>query len=132
MYKTGVNGQLFQDNSAVTSNENHSYLLHPCHLVFNSWYVSLDRIYNFFKRSDICNVLGFLCCLYSLVYRKECEMLRSELTDQHSEDKKSALKQLNLMKDQEMEAARTGWESKIQELHQQVIQIIDDVMIRVR
>ncbi|XP_072029595.1 protein FAM184A-like [Amphiura filiformis] len=59
--------------------------------------------------------------------RKECETLRSELTQQHSEDKRAALKQLSLMKEQELEAARTGWEIKIQELHQQLSSIKDNL-----
>ena len=47
-------------------------------------------------------------------------MLRRELTQQHSEDKKAALTQLTFLKEQEMEAARSGWEAKIRELHDQV------------
>ncbi|XP_070541260.1 LOW QUALITY PROTEIN: protein FAM184A-like [Ptychodera flava] len=52
--------------------------------------------------------------------RQECHKLRMELTDQHSEDKKAALQQLKHLKDQEMDAARQGWQVKVEELLQQI------------
>ncbi|XP_013402625.1 protein FAM184A-like [Lingula anatina] len=48
--------------------------------------------------------------------RKECLKLRSELTEQKEEDKRAALQQLAKMKDEEIAAAREGWERKVTQL----------------
>ncbi|XP_038046349.1 protein FAM184A-like [Patiria miniata] len=55
--------------------------------------------------------------------RRECDKLQSELTEQHSGDKRAALKQLALMKEQELEASRTGWENKLKDLLQEMSQL---------
>ena len=52
--------------------------------------------------------------------RRECEKLRSELTEQHDEDKQAALKQLTSLKTQELDASKQGWQKKVTELLQEV------------
>ncbi|XP_033756582.1 protein FAM184A-like [Pecten maximus] len=52
--------------------------------------------------------------------RKECARLKLDLTQQKDEEKKSALQQLSRLKDEEVMAARRGWENKVQELHSQL------------
>ncbi|XP_022080895.1 protein FAM184A-like [Acanthaster planci] len=55
--------------------------------------------------------------------RRECDKLQSELTEQHSSDKKAALQQLASMKEQELVASRTGWENKLKDLLQEISQL---------
>ncbi|XP_006811612.2 protein FAM184A-like [Saccoglossus kowalevskii] len=52
--------------------------------------------------------------------RKECNKLRMELIEQHNEDKAAALQQLSLMKNQEMDAARQGWQVKVEDLLKEI------------
>ncbi|OWF38300.1 protein FAM184A-like [Mizuhopecten yessoensis] len=52
--------------------------------------------------------------------RKECARLKLDLTQQKDEEKKAALQQLARLKDEEVVAARRGWENKVQELHSQL------------
>lgn len=52
--------------------------------------------------------------------RKECARLKLDLTQQKDEEKKAALQQLSRLKDEEVGAARRGWENKVQELHNQL------------
>ena len=57
---------------------------------------------------------------YDFDFRKECDKLQSELNEQHHEDKKAGLTQLALMKEQELEASKIGWENKLKELLKEV------------
>ncbi|XP_077992383.1 protein FAM184A-like [Glandiceps talaboti] len=52
--------------------------------------------------------------------RQECHKLRMELTDQHNEDKRATLQQIALLKDQEMEAAKQGWQLKMEDLLKEI------------
>uniref|UniRef100_A0A5F8GEP5 Family with sequence similarity 184 member A n=1 Tax=Monodelphis domestica TaxID=13616 RepID=A0A5F8GEP5_MONDO len=48
--------------------------------------------------------------------RQECAKLREELRLQHEEDKKSAMTQLLQLKEREKNAARDGWQKKVEDL----------------
>ncbi|XP_043942906.1 protein FAM184A [Protopterus annectens] len=48
--------------------------------------------------------------------RVECSKVREELMQQHEEDKKSAMTQLLLLKDKEINAVRDGWQKKVDDL----------------
>ncbi|XP_023652992.2 protein FAM184A isoform X2 [Paramormyrops kingsleyae] len=52
--------------------------------------------------------------------RQECKKLREELREEHDEDKRSALTQLAQSKEQEMGAAREGWQRKVEDLLEQI------------
>ncbi|XP_060076587.1 protein FAM184A-like [Ylistrum balloti] len=52
--------------------------------------------------------------------RKECARLKLDLTQQKDEEKKAALQQLARLKDEEVVAARRGWENKVHELNNQL------------
>ena len=52
--------------------------------------------------------------------RAECNKLRHEVTQQKDEDRRAALEQLTAMKDEELAAAKQGWQDKINELLKQV------------
>ncbi|XP_051853594.1 protein FAM184A isoform X5 [Antechinus flavipes] len=52
--------------------------------------------------------------------RKECSKLREELRRQHEEDKKSAMTQLLQLKEREKNAARDGWQKKVEDLLDQI------------
>ncbi|RMC13067.1 hypothetical protein DUI87_10597 [Hirundo rustica rustica] len=48
--------------------------------------------------------------------RQECNKLREELRLQHEEDKKAAMTQLLQLKEREKNAARDGWQKKVEDL----------------
>nr|XP_005280225.1 protein FAM184A isoform X4 [Chrysemys picta bellii] len=48
--------------------------------------------------------------------RQECSKLREELRLQHEEDKKAAMTQLLQLKEREKNAARDGWQKKVEDL----------------
>uniref|UniRef100_F7D003 Family with sequence similarity 184 member A n=1 Tax=Monodelphis domestica TaxID=13616 RepID=F7D003_MONDO len=52
--------------------------------------------------------------------RQECAKLREELRLQHEEDKKSAMTQLLQLKEREKNAARDGWQKKVEDLLDQI------------
>ncbi|XP_074166095.1 protein FAM184A isoform X4 [Sminthopsis crassicaudata] len=52
--------------------------------------------------------------------RQECSKLREELRRQHEEDKKSAMTQLLQLKEREKNAARDGWQKKVEDLLDQI------------
>uniref|UniRef100_F7DDX5 Family with sequence similarity 184 member A n=1 Tax=Ornithorhynchus anatinus TaxID=9258 RepID=F7DDX5_ORNAN len=52
--------------------------------------------------------------------RQECTKLREELRHQHEEDKKSAMTQLLQLKEREKNAARDGWQKKVEDLLDQI------------
>ncbi|XP_072499260.1 protein FAM184A isoform X2 [Notamacropus eugenii] len=52
--------------------------------------------------------------------RQECSKLREELRLQHEEDKKSAMTQLLQLKEREKNAARDGWQKKVEDLLDQI------------
>ncbi|XP_071948560.1 protein FAM184A-like [Antedon mediterranea] len=52
--------------------------------------------------------------------RRECEKLKSELIEQHQEDKKAALNQMTLIKGQELEMLKETWQQKVHDLQQQI------------
>ncbi|KAM9006018.1 protein FAM184A isoform X6 [Sarcophilus harrisii] len=52
--------------------------------------------------------------------RQECSRLREELRRQHEEDKKSAMTQLLQLKEREKNAARDGWQKKVEDLLDQI------------
>lgn len=56
----------------------------------------------------------------SFVFRQECNKLREELRLQHEEDKKAAMTQLLQLKEREKNAARDGWQKKVEDLLDQV------------
>ncbi|XP_009459065.1 PREDICTED: protein FAM184A isoform X1 [Nipponia nippon] len=52
--------------------------------------------------------------------RQECNKLREELRLQHEEDKKAAMTQLLQLKEREKNAARDGWQKKVEDLLDQI------------
>ncbi|XP_039386942.1 protein FAM184A isoform X1 [Mauremys reevesii] len=52
--------------------------------------------------------------------RQECSKLREELRLQHEEDKKAAMNQLLQLKEREKNAARDGWQKKVEDLLDQI------------
>ncbi|XP_051648091.1 protein FAM184A isoform X5 [Manacus candei] len=52
--------------------------------------------------------------------RRECNKLREELRLQHEEDKKAAMTQLLQLKEREKNAARDGWQKKVEDLLDQI------------
>ncbi|XP_074846768.1 protein FAM184A isoform X3 [Carettochelys insculpta] len=52
--------------------------------------------------------------------RQECSKLREELKLQHEEDKKAAMTQLLQLKEREKNAARDGWQKKVEDLLEQI------------
>ncbi|CAM4644706.1 protein FAM184A [Lepidochelys kempii] len=52
--------------------------------------------------------------------RQECSKLREELRLQHEEDKKAAMTQLLQLKEREKNAARDGWQKKVEDLLDQI------------
>ncbi|CAM4546580.1 unnamed protein product [Caretta caretta] len=52
--------------------------------------------------------------------RHECSKLREELRLQHEEDKKAAMTQLLQLKEREKNAARDGWQKKVEDLLDQI------------
>ncbi|KAJ7406382.1 protein FAM184A isoform X1 [Willisornis vidua] len=54
--------------------------------------------------------------------RQECNKLREELRLQHEEDKKAAMTQLLQLKEREKNAARDGWQKKVEDLLDQTEQ----------
>lgn len=56
----------------------------------------------------------------TFVFRQECNKLREELRLQHEEDKKAAMTQLLQLKEREKNAARDGWQKKVEDLLDQV------------
>uniref|UniRef100_A0A8C9RST9 Family with sequence similarity 184 member A n=1 Tax=Scleropages formosus TaxID=113540 RepID=A0A8C9RST9_SCLFO len=52
--------------------------------------------------------------------RQECKKLREELREEHEEDKRTTLVQLTQTKEQEMSAAREGWQRKVEDLLEQI------------
>ncbi|XP_034621680.1 protein FAM184A [Trachemys scripta elegans] len=52
--------------------------------------------------------------------RQECSKLREELRLQHEEDKKAAMTQLLQLKEHEKNAARDGWQKKVEDLLDQI------------
>uniref|UniRef100_A0A6I8NMB5 Family with sequence similarity 184 member A n=1 Tax=Ornithorhynchus anatinus TaxID=9258 RepID=A0A6I8NMB5_ORNAN len=54
--------------------------------------------------------------------RQECTKLREELRHQHEEDKKSAMTQLLQLKEREKNAARDGWQKKVEDLLDQALE----------
>ncbi|XP_059589255.1 protein FAM184A isoform X2 [Alligator mississippiensis] len=52
--------------------------------------------------------------------RQECTKLREELRLQHEEDKKAAMTQLLQLKEREKNAARDGWQKKVEDLLDQI------------
>ncbi|XP_036405058.1 protein FAM184A isoform X1 [Megalops cyprinoides] len=52
--------------------------------------------------------------------RQECKKLREELKEEHEEDKRAALTQLAQSKEQELGAAREGWQRKVEDLLEQI------------
>ncbi|CAH1783825.1 unnamed protein product [Owenia fusiformis] len=57
---------------------------------------------------------------WSDTLRKECMKLRMELTEQKEEDKRAAMSQLTLMKEEEMNAIKKGWQAKVNDLVHQI------------
>lgn len=55
--------------------------------------------------------------------RQECNKLREELRLQHEEDKKAAMTQLLQLKEREKNAARDGWQKKVEDLLDQVTMV---------
>ncbi|XP_066035427.1 protein FAM184A isoform X5 [Chamaea fasciata] len=54
--------------------------------------------------------------------RQECNKLREELRLQHEEDKKAAMTQLLQLKEREKNAARDGWQKKVEDLLDQELE----------
>ncbi|KAM8954110.1 protein FAM184A isoform 2-T2 [Pelodytes ibericus] len=52
--------------------------------------------------------------------RQECNKLREELHAQHEEDKKNALAQLLQLKEREINTAKDGWQTKVEDLLDQI------------
>jgi hypothetical protein len=58
--------------------------------------------------------------LFSRLNRKEKQQLNDDLIEQKESEKKSLMDQLTSLKDAELLAMKQGWESKVNELLQQV------------
>ncbi|KAI1895712.1 hypothetical protein AGOR_G00109070 [Albula goreensis] len=52
--------------------------------------------------------------------RQECKKLREELKEEHEEEKRVALAELTQLKEQEMNAAREGWQRRGEDLLEQI------------
>ncbi|XP_012685130.2 protein FAM184A isoform X2 [Clupea harengus] len=52
--------------------------------------------------------------------RQECKKLREELREEHEEQKRAALSHLAQSKEQELGAAREGWQRKVEDLLEQI------------
>lgn len=57
--------------------------------------------------------------IYSTI-RKECEKLHLDITAQKDEERRAEIQQLLQLKDNEMQAAKQGWEAKLSQLLQEV------------
>ena len=70
----------------------------------------------------VCTVHGTVCWYHLLSEncRKECGLLRQELSQRHSEDSKAALSELARLKDSAMSQAKLQWEEKQAELLKKV------------
>ena len=52
--------------------------------------------------------------------RRECEKLRKEITSQKDEERRAEMDRLSELKDEQMQAAKQGWETKLKQLLDEV------------
>ena len=65
-------------------------------------------------------------CIYvskvrcNICSRRECEKLRKEITSQKDEERRAEMDRLSELKDEQMQAAKQGWETKLKQLLDEV------------
>ena len=52
--------------------------------------------------------------------RRECEKFRKEITSQKDEERRAEMDRLSELKDEQMQAAKQGWETKLKQLLDEV------------
>lgn len=66
--------------------------------------------------------MDFNIVFYYVFNRTETARLKQDITQQKDDERKAALQQLSKLKDEELAAAKVGWERIVSEMQKQVDQ----------